>query len=110
VVEILRIGSTIMIVAACFQVFDALGISLVGALRGAGDTVVPGVVTMILSWTLIIGLGITIMRVAPGLGAIGPWIAAAVYIIVFGIWAGGRFWRGKWKSIRLIGEQGGVNP
>lgn len=110
VVEILRIGSTIMIVAACFQVFDALGISLVGALRGAGDTVVPGVVTMVLSWTLIIGLGITIMRVAPGLGAIGPWIAAAVYIIVFGIWAGGRFWRGKWKSIRLIGEQGGVNP
>lgn len=100
--EILRIGSWIMIVAACFQLFDALGISLVGAMRGAGDTVVPGVVTMILAWTLIIGLGVFMVTRYPGLGAVGPWIAAAVYIIVFGLWAGHRFWQGKWKKIRLV--------
>jgi MATE family multidrug resistance protein len=100
--EIVRIGSGIMIVAACFQLFDAMGISLIGALRGAGDTVVPGVVTMVLAWTLIIGLGMLIVHVAPGLGAVGPWIAAAVYISVFGLWAAHRWWRGRWKSIKLI--------
>jgi len=107
--EIVRIGSWIMVVAACFQLFDALGISLVGALRGAGDTVVPGVVTMILAWTLIIGLGLVMVHALPGLGAVGPWIAAAVYIIVFGLWAGYRFWRGAWKKIKLV-QTGDAHP
>jgi MATE family multidrug resistance protein len=100
--EVLRIGAWIMVVAACFQLFDALGIALVGALRGAGDTVVPGVVTMIFAWTLIVGGGLLMVHAFPQLGAVGPWISAAVYIIVFGLWAGHRFYRGKWKTIKLI--------
>jgi hypothetical protein len=25
-----------------------------------------------------------------------------VYIIVFGLWAGHRFWQGRWKTIKLV--------
>ena len=66
-----------MIAAAVFQVFDAIAISLSGALRGAGDTIWPGVVTIVLSWSCIVLGGHLFIAAAPGLGSVGPWIAAA---------------------------------
>ena len=47
--RLIEIGVVIMIAAAVFQVFDAVAITLAGALRGAGDTVWPGVATIVLS-------------------------------------------------------------
>lgn len=102
--ELVRIGASVMIAAAVFQIFDALGITLSGALRGAGDTVWPGVVTIILAWTLIIGLGNLMIAFVPSLGSLGPWIAASAYIIALGLALFWRFLRGAWKSIRLIDD------
>lgn len=101
--RIIAIGSGTMIAAAVFQVFDAFGIVLNGALRGAGDTLWPSVVTIALSWALIVGLGAAIAALAPGLGALGPWIAAAVYIAAFGGIMAVRWQRGAWRRIRLLG-------
>jgi MATE family multidrug resistance protein len=102
VADLVRIGTAVMIAAAVFQIFDALGITLSGALRGAGDTIWPGVVTVVFAWALLIGLGHAMIWVAPGLGSIGPWIAASAYIIALGLALLGRFVRGRWKSIRLV--------
>lgn len=99
---VLTVGMQLMILAALFQTFDGLGIAVLGALRGAGDTLVPGIVTMCLTWTCIIGVGAGIMHFAPQLGALGPWIGAGVYIIVLGIFLLTRFLSGKWKSIDLL--------
>jgi MATE family multidrug resistance protein len=99
---VLTVGMQLMILAALFQTFDGLGIAVLGALRGAGDTLVPGIVTMCLTWTCIIGVGYAIMRWRPELGALGPWIGAGVYIIVLGIFLVTRFMGGKWKSIDLL--------
>src|SRR5690606_24105466 len=41
--QLLAVGSGVMIIAAIFQLFDATAITMSGALRGAGDTVWPGV-------------------------------------------------------------------
>lgn len=100
--EIIRIGAQILIIAAAFQVFDAMAISLTGALRGAGDTVWPGVTAAVLSWVCIIGIGIAFKELAPGLGSIGPWIAAATYIILLSIFLLVRFLAGSWKRIDLL--------
>src|SRR5690606_24375563 len=54
---LIRLGSGMLIATACFQLFDAVAMIVNGALRGAGDTVWPGVATIILSWTLIVGGG-----------------------------------------------------
>jgi MATE family multidrug resistance protein len=100
--NIIAIGGGIMIAAAIFQTFDAVGIVLIGALRGAGDTLWPSVVTVVLSWTLIIGLGVALVHWAPGLGPVGPWVAASVYIAAFG---GAMLWRwksGAWRRITLL--------
>ncbi len=102
IADLVRIGSGVMIAAAVFQLFDALGITLSGALRGAGDTVWPGVVTVILAWALLIGLGHAMIALFPTLGSLGPWIAASAYIIALGLALLYRFLLGPWKSIKLV--------
>jgi MATE family multidrug resistance protein len=91
-----------MICAAVFQTFDALGIVYAGALRGAGDTLVPGAVTVGLSWAVIVGFGWWLVENAPGLESLGPWIASAAYIIVLGVFLAFRFESGRWRTIQLL--------
>lgn len=107
---ILKIGMQVMVVAAIFQLFDAMGITMIGALRGAGDTVWPGVVTIILSWTFIVGLGGLLAWSRPDLGSLGPWIGAGTYIVVLGLFLITRFLRGRWKTIDLLARTGMVPP
>ncbi len=100
--EILDIGKRVMIAIAVFQLFDAVGITMVGALRGAGDTKWPGVMTAVLSWSLIIGLGAILRWGFPEWGSMGPWSAAAAYIIAFALTMLWRFRRGAWRSIEIV--------
>lgn len=100
--QIIGLGIQIMIAAAVFQLFDAMAITMSAALRGAGDTVWPGVATIVSSWTCIFGLGWALLLLAPGLGGVGPWIGAAAYIIALGVLLTGRFLGGKWKTMRLV--------
>jgi len=100
--QLVVIGATIMIAAAVFQVFDALAITLSGALRGAGDTIWPGLATVVLSWLCIVGGGHTLIALAPNLGSLGPWIGAASYITLPGFVLPVRLVLGRWKSIQLI--------
>lgn len=102
--KLIAIGSTVMIAAAVFQLFDALAITTSAALRGAGDTVWPGVATIVLSWTCIVGLGYGLIHFVPSLGSLGPWIGASLYIILLGTVLGVRFAQGKWKSLSLVKE------
>lgn len=100
--EVLRIGMQLLILAAVFQMFDAVGITMVGALRGAGDTLWPGVMTMVLAWTLIIAGGALVIRFWPDLGALGPWLGAAVYIIAFALAMAWRWKSGAWRRMKLV--------
>ena len=108
--EIIQLGANMLIVVAVFQTVDALGIVYTGALRGAGDTVFPGIVTAIYSWVFIVGGGWVAITFFPQLGSIGPWIAASIYIILIGLTMGYRFERGGWRSIDLLelGQKGEV--
>jgi len=100
--EMIRIGGQLLILAAIFQVFDAMGITLVGALRGAGDTVWPGVMTVVLSWGVLIGGGKLAMRLFPEWESVGPWAAASLYIIMFALGLVYRFLSGKWREMKVL--------
>jgi MATE family multidrug resistance protein len=102
--ELVRLGSVFLIATATFQLFDAIAMTISGALRGAGDTVVPGVLTVALSWVLIVGGGEFMVRVYPHLGSLGPWVAASAYIVILSLALTGRFLTGRWKEIRLVRE------
>lgn len=103
--RMIEIGATIMIAAAVFQIFDAIAITTSAALRGAGDTVWPGVATIVLSWLCIPGFGLLLIHVAPELGSTGPWIGAALYIICLGLALRFRFVGGKWKTMTLVEQE-----
>jgi len=104
--QVMAVGSAVMICAAFFQLFDAMAIIMAGALRGAGDTVWPGLMTAVLSWVFIIGVGWSIALIWPEWGAVGPWIGAAFFITALGIAMVWRFARGPWREIDLVDEAG----
>ena len=102
--EILQIGTSLMILAALYQTLDALGIVYSGGLNGSGDVVYIGVLTTVLAWVILILGGFMFVKFFPSLGPIGPWIAAAIYISLYGICAMIRFEKGKWKNIKLVNK------
>ncbi len=107
--EVIEAGARIMVLGAVFQLFDALGITFIAALRGAGDTVWPGVVTVVLVWVCIVAGGHVIVEVAPELKSVGPWIGASAYIILLGLFVSGRFLAGAWKDLRVLEHAAGAD-
>lgn len=99
---LVSLGARFMLVVATFQLFDAIAMTLSGALRGAGDTVWVGVVTLILSWAMIVGGGVAMKHLAPGLESLGAWLAAAGYIGCLSLAVLARFASGRWKTMRLV--------
>ena len=100
--QVIATGSAFMIAAAFFQAFDGIGIVFIGALRGAGDTFWPGLLTVVLSWVLIVGGGWGLVTFAPGLGPLGPWIASTVYIVVMAGAMALRWRHGAWRTITVL--------
>jgi MATE family multidrug resistance protein len=99
--EVQRIGQTILLFVACYQIFDAMFLVYSSALRGAGDTLVPAVVQGVLVWSIVVGGGFVIVHYQPKWGVVGPWTTATVFGAVLGLFLLSRFTRGRWKSIRL---------
>jgi MATE family multidrug resistance protein len=108
VADLIRLGSLMLIACACFQLFDAAAMVMSGALRGAGDTVFPGLATIVASWVVIVGGGLAMVWLFPGLESLGPWIAAATYIFSLCVMLVWRFKTGKWKSFKLVHREDGL--
>jgi multidrug resistance protein, MATE family len=106
--EVMALGQQLMICGAIFQVFDAMALVYSSSLKGAGDTIWPAVALVISCWILLVGGGSLLARVAPQLGALGPWMAATSYVIVLGLILAGRWWRGQWQKIDIFATGGQV--
>ena len=108
---VIQLGSTLMWVAAAYQLFDGLNFACSFSLRGAGDATVPAICVLLLSWLIFVPLAHTLsfepgggwVEGLPqlGLGALGGWLAALTYIILISLVLLLR-WRSRaWESIRL---------
>ncbi len=99
---VIEAGADILICAAVYQIFHAARTIYSGALRGAGDTVYLAIISGI-GAVLILWLGGAIMAAAfPALGALGPWMAAALSIIIVGLANRWRFNSKRWMNIDLF--------
>jgi MATE family multidrug resistance protein len=99
---VIEAGADILICAAVYQIFHAARTIYSGALRGAGDTVWLAIISG-LGAVLILWLGGAIMASAfPSLGALGPWMAAALSIISVGLANCWRFNSKRWMNINLF--------
>lgn len=101
----LHMAETILIFSAIFQVFDAMNVIFVSALRGAGDTVVPSLITLGAALTICVAGGGVVTMLAPQYGVSGPWTMATIYICFSGM-ANFIWWvSGRWKRIDLLGKR-----
>lgn len=96
-----ELGARIFLFGAAFQVFDAIGIVCGGALRGAGDTRYPMVVSIALSWLVFLP-AIWLFGSKLGWGLEGAWLGATLYLAVLAAFLFERFRRGSWKSRRVV--------
>lgn len=107
--EMVALGTTLLWIAAGYQVFDALNLGAAFCLRGAGDVKFPAIVLAILAWVVFVplthvltfepGQGLVDFLPQYGMGSKGAWTAAVVYIALLGSAMLWRWWGGRWKKI-----------
>jgi multidrug resistance protein, MATE family len=81
--SVLRIGTSLLFVAAVFQLFDGLQGVATGVLRGLGDTRTPMLWNLGAHWIIGLPLGYGLCFVA-GLGVIGLWWGLSSGLIICG--------------------------
>ncbi|HDZ20941.1 hypothetical protein LCGC14_0276710 [marine sediment metagenome] len=100
--DIVRIGSQLLLFLLVIQLFDSVNIVYIGALRGAGDTRRPMIVSMSLAWLLEVGGGAAMVAAFPSLEARGPYVAAAFYLVCASAYMLWRFESGHWRNINVF--------
>src|SRR5258708_6375472 len=80
---VVRVGATLLLVAAAFQLFDGLQVVTTGALRGAGDTKTPMFANFVAYWIIGLPLGYFLcFRLR--WGALGVWIGLCIGLMIIG--------------------------
>ncbi len=98
--EVLRIGASLLVAGALFQVGDALGVLNGGALRGAGDTRWPFVTQTLLAWLFFLPAAWVGGYALDG-GLTGAWLGGVAYVLVLGVALHWRFASGAWRRMRI---------
>lgn len=82
--EVVRMASSLLVIAAFFQLFDGVQTVATGALRGLGDTRTPMLAHVICYWAIGLPLGWW-LTYPGGRGAKGFWIGLSLALILIGI-------------------------
>ena len=109
--DVVALGLILLWPAAAYQIFDGLYCGASFCLRGAGDTQVPALTALCLSWFLFVPLAHTLIF-APGkgwvdglpqygLGAKGGWLALMIYCTLLGCSMLWRWRHGAWRRVKL---------
>jgi MATE family multidrug resistance protein len=81
--DVLSVGSSLLFLAAVFQLFDGIQGVITGTLRGLGDTRTPMVVNLVAHWLLGLPTGYVLCFVI-GWGVYGLWVGLSLGLIVTG--------------------------
>ena len=96
------LGAQVLRIEAFAEPLFAASIVAAGALRGAGDTLVPSVMELGSMW----GVRITLAMLLVGpFGLHGVWVAMCTELCVRGLLFLVRMYRGKWLEIRTISAE-----
>ncbi|MGE0866732.1 MAG: MATE family efflux transporter [Vicinamibacterales bacterium] len=81
---VLTVGSSLLYLAAIFQLFDGIQGVITGTLRGIGDTRTPMLVNLAAHWLLGLPVSYTLCFVV-GWGVWGLWVGLSLGLIVTGV-------------------------
>lgn len=82
--SVLTVGTSLLLLAAVFQLFDGLQGVITGTLRGLGDTRTPMIVNLVAHWLLGLPTGY-VLCFAIGWGVYGLWVGLSLGLIVVGV-------------------------
>ena len=81
--NVIRVGASLLVVAAAFQLFDGVQTVATGALRGTGDTKTPMLANLVAYWFIGLPLG-WMLCFSLGWGALGIWIGLCIGLMIIG--------------------------
>lgn len=105
--DVAAVVPTLLVFVAVYTLFDGMNLVFSFALKGAGDTRYVMLVSLLLSWPLLVMP--TWATWYYGWGLYWAWAFASLYIIVQALCYLHRFRRGYWKRMRVI-ETPPTNP
>lgn len=101
-VAVRTLGAEVLRIEAFAEPLFAASIVAAGALRGAGDTLIPSIIELGSMW----GVRITLAMALVGpLGLHGVWIAMCTELCVRGLLFLLRMYRGKWLELQTISAE-----
>ncbi|MDE2126419.1 MAG: MATE family efflux transporter [Armatimonadetes bacterium] len=95
-----HLGAEYLRINAFCQPFMACTMVFAGAMRGAGETLIPSLITIVENWLIQLPLAWFLMFYS-GLQARGAWIATCVSAILNGICISLYFRTGRWKHYKV---------
>lgn len=98
--RVLELARPLLVLAAFFQVIDAIGIVASFSLRGAGDTRWPFIVQSTFAWVVRLPFVYVFAIWLEG-GVFGAWIGELIYVLVLSLAFVLRFRAGHWRSVRI---------
>ena len=106
-IEVAFLVPVLLRFVALYSLFDSMNLVFSYALRGAGDTRFVTILSLALSWPLMVVPAWAAWHYHWGL--YWAWTFASAYVIALGLTFLLRFRAGKWKSMRVI-EQPPTTP
>lgn len=82
--EILALSANLLIIAALFQMFDGLQVTVIGILRGLEDVKAPTIITLISYWLIALPLAYY-FAFKLNLETIGIWIALLISLVIVAV-------------------------
>jgi MATE family multidrug resistance protein len=95
------IAAILLRFVALYSIFDMMNLIFAAGLKGAGDTLYPLGLTVVLSLTAMLGPAY-VACVLLGGGVYVAWSAASAYVILLGLLMLRRFRQGRWRGMRVI--------
>jgi multidrug resistance protein, MATE family len=99
--QLVAIGTTMLLISAAWQLFDAVSLTIAETLRAAGDTFWTAAARLILAWLVFTPAAILVVMVWDG-GPVGAMICLVGYLALLAAGLGYRFKTGAWRRIELI--------
>ncbi|MEP3482355.1 MAG: MATE family efflux transporter [Fuerstiella sp.] len=104
--NVLPLVKQLLIFVAIYSVFDALAVVFASALRGAGDSFFPMLLTLVSSWLVMVVPAWLLVQ--SGQGTVNLlWMTCTAHISLMGLGMLLRFLSGRWKAIDLTSSPAG---
>jgi len=102
-------GRKLLLIAATFQLFDAVAMVLCNALNGAGDTRFVMRATLAASWLVKLPVA-WLLALPAGLGAAGAWVGFVAELGLISLVFAWRVRSGRWYTVGDEDPRGDVHP